>query len=594
MNAWSGQLLWNRFRVDENLPGQASVYRAWDLQQNKLVSLHHLSAPLDDESRRGLEQKAQALGKYLQAGLLPFYGLFEVGQDAFLAEGHVEGPPLSRLNGQLALLEALAALKMLAAQVDGLHKAGWSHPPHAENITLDRAGRLYLGHLFEARPLEKPQEDIRALAVLFKSLLAEPLPEFGLRILPRALDPTPTAQFESATEFFLTVCLACRVQAESLPGRLGADASPAAGLLREWHFLPPAAPARPIPAPPAAPRRPLSAASAWLWPIVLVAVSGAFALSWWLLPAPLPSPIVESPPVPSASPIPQESQPEPALFSIPSLAPALDSLAGRIVFTCTRREINHLCMISPKGGSVSLLTAERAHDYYPIFSPDGGAILFASNRGGMFNLYLLYLQAAILTRLSEDVGQISSAAFSADGSLIAFANSVDGQPSDLWLMTREGKNPRLLYDGVGNIASPAWSPNGASLAFVMSQPETPGMYEVYILDLASSQVSTVTNGRLVGAGGSVDWSPDGRFLLFFAGSPGNNEIIRYEIPTGDFLQLTSGGNNAAPAFSPDGEWIVFNSQRTGNADLFIMRLDGSDLRQLTEDPEPDWQARWGR
>jgi TolB protein len=161
-------------------------------------------------------------------------------------------------------------------------------------------------------------------------------------------------------------------------------------------------------------------------------------------------------------------------------------------------------------------------------------------------------------------------------------------------MTREGENPRLLYDGAGNIASPAWSPNGDSIAFVMSQPETPGMYDVYILELASGQVSTVTNGRLVGAGGSVDWSPDGRFLIFFAGSPGNNEIIRYEIPTGEFLQLTSGGNNAAPAFSPDGEWIVFNSQRTGNAEIYIMRPNGLDVRQLTDDPDPDWQPRWGR
>lgn len=594
MSDWSGQYLLNRFRVGEKLPGQADAYRAWDLIQNKPVTLHHLPAPLDDEHRRALEDKAQRLGKYIQAGLLPFYGLLEVGADAFLAEGHVEGPRLSQLNGKLSLTDALSALKMLSAPVAALHKIGWSQQPSPENISLDREGRLFLGRLFEARPLGSPQEDIRALAALFKELVNEAeLPEFALRILPRALDPKADGHFESATEFFLTLCLACRVEAGSLPARLSDADLAATVLLREWDFLPP------MTAPRALAEKPLAARernrpSAWPWLFGLLVVFGAFASAWWLIPAPPNAPLTVTAPAQNQSPIPQEiAAPLPAETAAPAAAPG-DSLEGRIVFTCTRREINHLCIVSPKGGDISLLTAERAHDYYPTFSPDGSMILFASNRGGGFNLYLKLLQSDILTRLTQGLGDISSSAFSADGSLIAFAASVDGQPSDLWVMTREGGNPRLLYDGTGNIASPAWSPNGASIAFVMSQPETPGMYEVYLLDLQTSQVTSVTNGRLVGAGGSVDWSPDGRFLVFFAGSPGNNEIIRYEIPTGEFLQLTSGGNNAAPAFSPDGEWIVFNSQRSGNAEIYIMRLDGSDLRQLTEDPDPDWQPRWGR
>jgi TolB protein len=120
-------------------------------------------------------------------------------------------------------------------------------------------------------------------------------------------------------------------------------------------------------------------------------------------------------------------------------------------------------------------------------------------------------------------------------------------------------------------------------------------YEVYILDPETKTVGPVTKGTLSHTGGSVDWSPDGRTLLLFAGPAGDNNIYTFEIVSGAIKQLTKGGNNAAPAYSPDGRWIVFNSQRVdNNANIYIMRPDGSDVRQLTNDTEPDWQPRWGR
>ncbi|PKN93828.1 MAG: hypothetical protein CVU44_08410 [Chloroflexi bacterium HGW-Chloroflexi-6] len=597
---WSNQLLLSRFRVDVRLTAAGHAYRAWDLSLSKPVTVHYLPTPPEDDARRALEEKARSLAKITQAGLLPFYGLFEIGADSFWVDGHAEGPSLRYLEAPVPLTEALTYLKALAPQLDAIHKAGWAHALRPQNIYIGRDGQIHLGGLFYATPLSQPYDDIRSLAEIFVHLLGGDLekgnlPEFLLRILPRALKPTSEIHFESATEFFLTACMACRVQAESLPGRLTGADSPSALLAKNWEYLPPLSAPRPATVVKLAETgrdRP----SAWVWLFGLLAVFGAFALGWWLLPTPQPGAVsLAASAAGSASPIPPlpVSAPLATETAIPT-SPAPDGLGGRIVFTCTRREINHLCMVSPQGGEIALLTAERAHDFYPTFSPDGGMLLFSSNRGGTFNLYIKLLQSDILTRLTDGLGEISASAFSVDGSQVAFASSRDGQPADLWVITREGTNPRLLHDGSGNIASMAWSPNGSSLAFVMSQPETPGMYDAYILDLATSQVSSVTNGKLVGAGGSIDWSPDGQFLLFFAGSPGNNEIIRYEILTGEFLQLTSGGNNAAPAFSPDGQWIVFNSQRTGNADIYIMRPDGSDVRQLTEDPDPDWQPRWGR
>jgi TolB protein len=251
-------------------------------------------------------------------------------------------------------------------------------------------------------------------------------------------------------------------------------------------------------------------------------------------------------------------------------------------------------MVAPGGGDISRVTSEVAHDYYPTFSPSGDMLLFASNRGGGFNLYLKQLRDDTLTQLTNNTGEVSSSAFSPDGKQIIFSNSVDGKPFELWQVSPDGGDAHRLYTGEGNIASAAWSPNGKSIALAMSIAADPAAYDVSILDLATLTIAPLTNGKLPNTGGSVDWSPDGRSLVLFAGPPGDKNIFLFDIISGKITQLTKGGNNAAPAFSPDGNWIVFNSQRAGNADIFIMRADGSDVRQLTTDPEPDWQPKWSR
>jgi len=99
------------------------------------------------------------------------------------------------------------------------------------------------------------------------------------------------------------------------------------------------------------------------------------------------------------------------------------------------------------------------------------------------------------------------------------------------------------------------------------------------------------------------WSPDGRWLAFYAGPVGDKEIFivdttcAYEADGCDptqMRQLTDGGNNKAPDFSPDGQWITFASElQGGKNEVFIVRIDGSEFYQLTYGDYADWQPRWG-
>lgn len=265
---------------------------------------------------------------------------------------------------------------------------------------------------------------------------------------------------------------------------------------------------------------------------------------------------------------------------------------GRIIFTCTRGDFNQLCMVNADGSGYRQITNVQAHNYYPVYSPLGGAIVYASNQnGGYFDLFLFIFENSRLLRLTERIGNVFAPSFSPDGQTILFANRAAEGPASLWTVDIRGKNPKLLYAGPADIVAADWSPDGGTIAFAMAT-DRPGSYEIFLMNADAANIRQLTRG-LEGIGGSLDWSPDGRFLLIYAGPPGDKDIFRIDVAAQTASQLTDGGNNAAAVYSPDGAWIAFNSLRNNDqADLFVMRADGSDLRQITDNPEPDWQPQW--
>ncbi|HAV77465.1 MAG TPA: hypothetical protein DCX53_08930, partial [Anaerolineae bacterium] len=210
---------------------------------------------------------------------------------------------------------------------------------------------------------------------------------------------------------------------------------------------------------------------------------------------------------------------------------------------------------------------------------------------GVFDLFLFVFNGSRLIRLTENIGNVFSPSFSPDGNTILFANRAADGPTSLWTVENTGKNPKLLYAGPNTIVSADWSPDGNTIAFAMAV-DSPNAFEIFLMDVDGTNVRQITYG-LQGIGGSLDWSPDGRYLLIYAGPAGDKDIFRINVDAKTAEQLTDGGNNAACSYSPDGQWIAFNSLRNDDqADIFIMRADGSSMRQITDNPEPDWQPQW--
>jgi Tol biopolymer transport system component len=120
-------------------------------------------------------------------------------------------------------------------------------------------------------------------------------------------------------------------------------------------------------------------------------------------------------------------------------------------------------------------------------------------------------------------------AWSPDSRRIVFVLTCVGEWSRLFVMNADGSGARLLVDHWQAYA-PAWSPDGTRIAATVDGA-------IGIVDLRSGAWSIHDHAR---AGTRLDWSPDGRQLLFSAGDPGRERIFVLDLQTSDARQLIPG------------------------------------------------------
>lgn len=271
--------------------------------------------------------------------------------------------------------------------------------------------------------------------------------------------------------------------------------------------------------------------------------------------------------------------------------------SGRIIYTCFDGGSDDVCVMDGDGSNQSRLVEREGTDFYPspAASVDSDLITFSSRSTGVFEIYTALLSEPEPIQITVDLVGNYAPEISPDGTQITFASEVNGR-LDIYVIDVDGTNLTQITTHSGHDLDPTWSPDGSQIAFTSNRT---GTNEIYIIDLQTREEVAVTSGSDQQSGGRLDWSPDGTLLGFYAGDRGDKNL--FLVPTScrncgpdQYIQLTDGGNNKAPAFSPDGQWITFASNLDGDDnEVYIMRLDGSDVRQLTDSPRANWQPRWG-
>ncbi len=145
-----------------------------------------------------------------------------------------------------------------------------------------------------------------------------------------------------------------------------------------------------------------------------------------------------------------------------------------------------------------------------------------------------------------------AAAWSPDGSQIAFISDRDGE-EELYLIDQAGGAPRQLTDGhAARLYQPAWSPDGKSIAFADKDGR------IFILTVADKKILEVADDPR-GFAFDYVWSPDSRFLAFSLGNAASGRSISiWSREDGKVRPATNEiGSTYSPVFEPEGKYLFF-------------------------------------
>lgn len=106
---------------------------------------------------------------------------------------------------------------------------------------------------------------------------------------------------------------------------------------------------------------------------------------------------------------------QPTWMRYPSISPD----GARIAFSYQ----GDLFTVSSNGGKATQLTTHSAHDFMPVWSPDGETIAFASNRHGNFDVFAISAQGGKPKRLTFHSANDAPYDFTADGKSLIFGSS---------------------------------------------------------------------------------------------------------------------------------------------------------------------------
>ncbi len=264
-------------------------------------------------------------------------------------------------------------------------------------------------------------------------------------------------------------------------------------------------------------------------------------------------------------------------------------LSDTIVFT---RNYG-IYVMNSDGSNQTVVLNDGKHHYGPAISPDCTRIAYYTwyHNYGSYGVDRIYIDGSNKIQLTVENTDWSLTdcyypVWSPDGTKIAFASL---QSYDrIYIMNSDGSNKTRVtpLSNESNI-NPSWSPDGARIAFTSSLYG--GDKEIYIINIDGSNRTNLTS-HSTADDFEPAWSPDGTKIAF----------VRYGFEPQVYIMNADGSTPVkltslpigarGPAWSPDGSKIAF---WTLSDDIYVMNADGSNQIRISGDSSNDRYPSWG-
>jgi len=208
----------------------------------------------------------------------------------------------------------------------------------------------------------------------------------------------------------------------------------------------------------------------------------------------------------------------------------------------------------------------------PSFSPWGDEVVFVGIAGGVSDLYIVDLADGKLQRLTDDRFAELHPQWSPDGKAIVLATD-RGEGTDeakllfgdydLALYHLAEKKIENLTNLPGNATSPQWSPDGGEIAFVSDHQAIPNIYRLRLADRQITPITFLRNGiaGITESTPALSWSANGKVMVFSAFQKTNWQLYLMDATKTSVAppQIASAvalpENNGATATAPAKAWL---------------------------------------
>ncbi|MCA1580878.1 MAG: serine/threonine-protein kinase [Acidobacteria bacterium] len=182
-------------------------------------------------------------------------------------------------------------------------------------------------------------------------------------------------------------------------------------------------------------------------------------------------------------------------------------------------------------GTLSRFTFDPRHDIYPVWSPDGTRLAFASSREGKNSVYLKAAGSGAGELLLKMPNHANPLDWSADGRLLVIGVFDPKTNADLWMLPLEGpRTPKPLLQSPFNEWEARISPDGRFLAYTSDESGKPEVYVGPLPSMAEKwQVSTE-------GGTKPTWRRDGREMFYLAV---DRKLMSVEVKAGAGFEISA-------------------------------------------------------